>query len=271
MASIASKKSGTPHLVVAILFEAATDRYQFGQTSWQRNSSTDARKIVESLSDSEARLLPKETRERLLQSLKAGRITQADSKAINKLLSCELTELEYQQRIVIKGAADFISITKTHLNNLSLIPIGRKLLSSLYKSGKQVLIVPSDRVCEAPPDNFKAAILKGRKLKWFDLSGKEKTIKGTGLGSDTTIKYNPSFSCSNKGADWQKSPPEIALAHELIHADDSAYGRLDPDEIGGIKNYERQAVGLLPYEDKEFTENKFRAAWVTPIPLRTKY
>jgi hypothetical protein len=57
----------------------------------------------------------------------------------------------------------------------------------------------------------------------------------------------------------------------LIHAHDAAYGQLDPDVTEGVRNYERQAVGLPPYEDKEFTENGFRAAWKNPLPARTEY
>lgn len=271
MASIASKRSDTPKPTVALLFRETLENGRPAAPPHWRHNSASTRKIVNSLSEHEIRSLPEETRQQLLRTLKAGRITDADRKAINKLLSCEVIELTYQQRMVIKGAKDFVSITKLHLNNLSLIPIGQRLLKSLYKSGKRVIIVPADRVCEAPPDDFKAAIPKGKPLKWRELSGKEKIIKGNGLGSDTTIKYNPSFSYSDKSTGWRKSPPEIALVHELIHADDSAYGRLDPDEVEGVRNYERQAVGLSPYEDKEFTENKFRASWVTPIPLRTQY
>lgn len=96
-------------------------------------------------------------------------------------------------------------------------------------------------------------------------------MRGTGKGSNTTIKYNPALSCSVDTVDRSKFPPEIALAHELIHADDAAYGRLEPDEVNGVRNYERQAVGLPPYDGKHFTENKFRASWHPPLPSRNRY
>jgi hypothetical protein len=271
MASIPCKRSNNPKPIVALLSLATLGNEQIAHASRRHKTAVSATKIVNSLSESEVRSLPEETRQHLLRTLKAGRITNADRQAINKLLSCEVIELTYQQRMIIKGAKDFVTATKSHLINLSLLPIGRKLLNSIYKSGRQVMIIPADRVCEAPPEDFRAAIPKGKSLKWRELNGKEKTIKGSGLGSDTTIRYNPSFSYSDKTTGWRKYPPEIALAHELIHADDSAYGRLDPDEVEGVRNYERQAVGLSPYEDKEFTENKFRAAWATPIPLRMQY
>lgn len=270
MTSNVSKIRNTAKPVVALVSQATWIQEQLDHAPWRQNSSI-ARKIVDSLTESQVRALPVEARQQLLRSLKNGRITEADRKAVNKIISSEIIELEYQRRIIIKGARAFVDTTKIHLANLSSLPIGQKLLRSLYKSGKQITIMPTDRISEAPPDDFKAAIPKGKPLKWRDLLGKEKTIKGTGLGSNTTIKYNPSFTCSYRTTDWRKSPPEIALAHELIHADDSAYGRLDPDEANGIRNYERQAVGLSPYLDKEFTENKFRAAWAPPLPPRTQY
>jgi hypothetical protein len=46
---------------------------------------------------------------------------------------------------------------------------------------------------------------------------------------------------------------------------------MDPEYRDGIRNYERQAIGLPPYDQKEFTENKMRAAWSEPQPLRPRY
>lgn len=265
-----SKKTKAFTPAVALLSQATWVNQQLDQAPWRRISST-AHKIVGALSCEEIRLLPQETRQRLMQHLRSGRITNAGRKAVNKLLMADLVEVEYQQCITIRGPFDFVDRTKSHLTNLAKLPIGKELLRSLHKSGKKVVIIPTDRVSEAPPNNFRAAVSKGKVLKWQALWGKEKVIRGTGEGSDTTIKYNPAFTCSNNLADWRKHPPEIGLAHELIHADDAAYGRMDPDDLNGVRNYERQAVGLPPYEDKYFTENKFRASWHSPLPPRTYY
>lgn len=270
MSPVFRKKRPAVHYVAHLSQQTSLLNKQIDRDGW-RQSRPLARKLVNSLSESEIRSLPIETRQQLLQTLKSGRITNADSKAIKKLLLSESEEVEYQRRIIIKGSKDFISITMAHLFNLSQLPLGKMLLNSLCKSGKQITIIATDRVSEAPPDDFRAAIPKGRNLSWLDLGGKKTTLKGTGHGSNTTIKYNPTFVFSCRNSTWKRCPPEIALAHELIHADDSAYGRLDPDEVNGVRNYERQAVGLTPYENKEFTENKFRATWHPPISLRTHY
>lgn len=264
------KKNRDREPKVALLSQAAWINQQLDQAQWRRVGSA-AQKIVDSLSAEELRRLPEDTRQRLMRHISSGRITQAGRRAVNKLLTAELVELEYQQRMVIKGTQDFVETTKSHLTNLAKLPIGRRLFYSLQQSGKSVVIIPTDRVSEAPPDDFKSAVAKGKVLKWHDLWGKEKIVRGTGKGSSTTIKYNPTLTCSCEAIDWRKHPPEVALAHELIHADDSAYGRLDPEEVNGVRSYELQAVGLPPYEEKEFTENKFRESWKMPLPPRTYY
>jgi Effector protein len=42
---------------------------------------------------------------------------------------------------------------------------------------------------------------------------------------------------------WQEASHAI-FAHELIHGADAAYGRMEPEIVSSIHNYERQAVGL---------------------------
>jgi hypothetical protein len=269
MSPVIRKEGNTSFPTVALLSQATWVNQQLDQASWRRIGSV-ARKLVDALSGTELRLLPPETRQRLMRHLSSGRITAASRKAVNKLLAAELVEVEYQQRIIIKGPTDFVDKTKSHLTILARLPIGQELFNSLRQSGKSVTIIPTDRISEAPPDDFKAAVPKGKVLRWRELWG-EKVMRGTGKGSNTTIKYNPTLYCTFNTADRRKSPPEIALAHELIHADDAAHGRLEPDEINGVRNYERQAVGLPPYESKYFTENKFRASWHPPLPPRNRY
>lgn len=270
MSPVISKRNKSVRPAVALLSQAAWVNQQLDQASWRHVGSA-ARKIVDALSAEEIRLLPEETRQRLMRHISAGRITEAHRRAVDKLLTAELVEVEYRRHIVIKGPAEFVNKTKSHLANLAKLKLGRELLQSLGQSGKSLTIIPTDRVSEAPPDNFRFAVTKGKSLKWRDLSGREKIVRGTGKGCGTTIKYNPALTCSCETADWKKHPPEIALAHELIHANDSAHGRLDPDEINGVRNYERQAIGLSPYEGKYFTENRFRASWNTSLPLRSHY
>lgn len=270
MAKITSKKIEALRPRVALYALAPWINQQLDQGSWGPRDSI-ARKIVNSLSLEELRSLPPETRNRLRAQLGVGRVSNADRRAVDKLLSAEIIEVNYRNYLVLKGPSDFVDKTKEHLTNLTRIPIGRRLLHSIGRSGKRVTIIPASRITEAPPEDFRAAIPKGKVLKWRNRLGEERLIKGTGAGSNTTIKYNHQMMVSAAAEAWRQHPPEIGLAHELIHADDAAYGRLDPEEIDGIRNYERQAIGLSPYEQKEFTENKFRAQWPGRLPDRTTY
>jgi hypothetical protein len=144
-------------------------------------------------------------------------------------------------------------------------------LRSLATRGLIITIVPSSRTNQARPDNYRAAIAPGRSLIWRDESGRQRKIRCSGGGSNTTIRYNPDLSVIGFVSASQRQPPAISLAHELIHADDAAYGRMDPEMVDGVRNYERQAIGLPPYEMKEFTENRLRAEWSEPQPARLKY
>src|SRR5262249_48295098 len=162
---------------------------------------------------------------------------------------------EYQPGIIIKGAKDFVEKVKSRLDCIARVATGGRLLRSLASRGMTVTIIPASRVNEARPDNYRAAVARGKSLKWRDESRKERMVRGPGAGSNTTIRYNPALSIIGSAEAWQRQPPGIWLAHELIHADDAAYGRMDPEQKDGIRNYERQAIGLPPYDQKDFTEN----------------
>ncbi len=53
------------------------------------------------------------------------------------------------------------------------------------------------------------------------------------------------------------------MQHELKHGYDAAYGRQERGDMeqGSIRinKRERQAVGLPPYENEPYTENKYRS------------
>jgi Effector protein len=236
--------------------------------------------IVSALTIEKLSQLPTEIRQRMRGALSLGYAPREEKEILGKILLAdlvaktpptELREVEYQQGLIMKGAQKFVEQVRSQLDSLASLPTGRGLLMSLARSGKSVTIVPAPRANEARPSNYRAASAQGKVLEWNDETGKKRTIRGNGKGSDTTINYNQNLSCIGYSEAWQRQPPTIWLGHELIHADDSAYGRMDPEIKDGIRNYERQAIGLPPYEEKEFTENKLRAEWHDPQPLRPRY
>ncbi len=252
---------------------------QFDAASWRERDIV-ARKIISSVSLEDLRRTTAESRHLLREVLSLGYAPQEDKGALDKILTADLLDdipadnlvsVEYQHRTIVKGTEEFVEKVRSQLDSIAAIPIGQHLLQSLAQSGRIVTIVPGSRANDARPDNYRAAVDPGKMLKWRDGSGMERAIRGNGAGSDTTIKYNPDLSSIGSNEPWQKQPPEIWLAHELIHADDAAYGRMDPEFSDGVRNYERQAIGLPPYDQKQFTENKMRAAWSDPQPLRPRY
>jgi hypothetical protein len=245
-----------------------------------RDRSVIARRLVAASSVEDLRRLAAESRHRLREALSLGYAPVKECEALDKILTAELLEkipaaelvvAEYQRGIVIKGAKDFVEKAQSHLDQIARVPTGGRLLQSLASRGLTVTLVPSSRENEARPDNYRAAVAHGKSLKWRDEAGRKRAVRGDGSGSNTTIKYNPDLLSLGSGAAWQRQPPAIWLSHELIHADDAAYGRMDPEMIDGVRNFERQAIGLPPYEMKEFTENRLRAEWDEPQPARPRY
>src|SRR5262245_45021121 len=98
--------------------------------------------------------------------------------------------MQYQPRLNIKGSPGFAKKTKELLDQIAYTDTGKKLLLSLAASGKIVTIAQTFGVNEAPPDIFRDALAEGEVLKWQEISGEEKTIVGTGLGSGMTVKFN---------------------------------------------------------------------------------
>jgi Effector protein len=252
---------------------------QLDAATWRERDGV-ARRIISALSLEDLCRVPAESRHLLREVLSLGYAPRKDKEALDKILTAELLDkippeklvsVEYQHRTIIKGTEEFVEKVRSRLDSIAAIPIGEGLLQSLARSGRSINIVPGSRTNDARPDNYRAAVAPGKVLKWRDESGQERAIRGDGTGSDTTIKYNPDLASIGSNEAWQQQPPAIWLAHELIHADDAAYGRMDPEYRDGIRNYERQAIGLPPYDQKRFTENKLRAAWSEPQPLRPRY
>jgi hypothetical protein len=245
-----------------------------------RDRSEVARQIVGAAAIEELRRLSADSRGRLRDALSLGVSPPEERVALRKLLKAELLEkipepalltVEFQQGVVVTGAQDFVERARSDLDRIAQVEMGGLLLRSLASRGSTVTIVSSSRTNDARPDNYRAAFAPGKSFEWRDETGKDQSVMGSGCGSGTTIRYNPALSTIGFKEDWQRQPPAVWLAHELIHADDAAHGRMDPELKDGVRNYERQAVGLPPYEKKEFTENRFRAEWSEPLPQRPRY
>lgn len=96
-----------------------------------------------------------------------------------------------------------------------------------------------------------------------------------GAGEDCWIKFNPmkeNLSDEHKkylpqSHHWAHRPPGIALAHELVHAWRVVSGR-----VMFAYGWEEEAmtVGLPPFSNMKFTENRIRIDWVN-LAVRPDY
>ncbi|UYZ64404.1 type III secretion system effector protein [Hymenobacter weizhouensis] len=173
-----------------------------------------------------------------------------------------------------EGLDLFEEAVKADLQKIYATPTGRALLQSLHASGKQTTISYAF-------DGLNRAIIpKAHAEQCYYKADGITPEKGLGL----TIAYNPAREVIGEEA-WAKRPPAIGLAHELIHAEQAAYGRmregmgtnpgrinrLDPTKPAQAPVLELETVGVPPHDDYHVTENKIRQEWTPTQPLRTQY
>jgi hypothetical protein len=144
---------------------------------------------------------------------------------------------------------------------------------STSKSGRKLIkgIMDSDKTCTIRPGDY------GRSFN----TANSVTGSRNGEGSDTTIKYDPTYepdvwtlNPATGAGNFTSSPSYLVLGHELVHAYHSMNGILIPPSItkehqyvDGIGNTayaterveELITVGIFPHEGTNVTENMIRA------------
>jgi uncharacterized Zn-binding protein involved in type VI secretion len=169
---------------------------------------------------------------------------------------------KYGKAIVIEGDDDFKKRVTADLDAINKTPTGAKLLADLDASGKTVKITKTSG---------------GNSVSYSDVTKATKQANGkNGLGSDSTVKYNPD---RNKiGTEpWETRPPAIGLAHELIHAKHASEGSRDVTQVPNDKKgtttklEEVRTTGVPPYDKEPYSENKIRSEWNPKQPERKWY
>ncbi|MCX7112742.1 MAG: M91 family zinc metallopeptidase [Proteobacteria bacterium] len=143
----------------------------------------------------------------------------------------------YAQGIQVKGSSQFRKDTKAALDRVNATPTGKLVIDDVVRSGKTVTIVET-----TDPNGFS---------KDFTEDANRKPDGTAGKGSSSTIAFNPSFKPDGL-------PNELILGHELIHAQNKAYGVRETGITGGTKDEELKTVGLPPYPESGMTENSLR-------------
>jgi len=187
----------------------------------------------------------------------------------------------YNTWIRIKGSASFVRRVRSELDAIAATSTGAKLLGSTATSGAAAgvdawrrrfqVVISMGKTCRAEPTHVLNGWKKGSYIM-YDHFGLPITSgnKGTGTGCGTKLEYNPGQTLPSEP--WFKNIPRaLLLAHELIHAYLYAKGEADPTIVDGIRNHERQVVGLAPFNGGKITENKLRAQWNPPQPIRSRY
>ncbi|HUT32677.1 MAG TPA: M91 family zinc metallopeptidase [Planctomycetota bacterium] len=208
----------------------------------------------------------------------AGKAAKAKPKTPVKSTTktCPLASQTYGKAIKIEGDEKFRKKTIQALNDIRKTPTGKAMIESIEKSGKTVTIKPtkgtnncdytshSDRFCE--PALF------------------ETKCEKAGKGTSSVIKFDPDRTAAGTQP-WETRPAAIGLAHELVHAEQAAYGMtMDgyaandkrPDPADPKKTHqgdarEIEAVGIPPNDKRPFTENKIRSEWDPKQPERKWY
>ena len=183
--------------------------------------------------------------------------------------------------ISLNNPIGFAEAVRADLQAIYNTPTGRKLIESLQASGKKIPINYKESNGAAFP-NFADDPYGERAPNWEPaFFNEEGTAPGTGLAM--AIGYNPfNESVSDGTESWHQRPPGIGLAHELIHAEQAAHGRMIRGEANNpvkkndahptiVNAYELETIGVPPHDTYSVSENKIRSEWGPSQPIRTHY
>ncbi len=203
---------------------------------------------------------------------KAGKAAKAKPKTPVKKTTqgCPLAPNSYGKAIKIEGDEAFRKKTIQALDDIKKTKTGKALLASLDKSGKTVTIKPTTdgNACGYDNPNDRFAKPDGK----------------PGKGTNSTVYFNPDK--KKIGSEkWEERPPAIGLGHELIHAEQAAYGTTapgtttndkkpdpaDPKKYAQVSKREAETVGIPPNDKRPYTENKLRSEWDPKQPERKWY
>lgn len=177
---------------------------------------------------------------------------------------------KYKGAIKIIGDSRFYQSIEKCLEQIEKTSAGKMLITELINKSKENIPVTIGKGVRnrAIPVSVVDGWKKGECIM-YDHYGSAVTYgnKGTGKGCGTDIKLNFNYKFPDEKP-FINMPRAIILAHELIHAYLFANGLADPTKKKGTREHEKQAIGVSPYNNSKITENKIRAQWKPPQPLR---
>lgn len=198
-----------------------------------------------------------------------NKFKDAFEKAFGKPVPKPSVPTTYGKGIKLDGDEEFRKKTIEGLDKIKKTPTGKAMLDAIDASGKTVTIKETSG---------------GNAVTGFNNNAMQKADGTKGSGSDSTVSYNPDRT-SIGSEPWETRPPEVGLAHELVHATHAADGDIntqqvqndskpdpsDPTKFATEMNEEVRTVGISPYDKEPYSENKIRAEWETSLPQREWY
>ena len=181
-------------------------------------------------------------------------------------------------KLKIKGEPYFQAQVIRDLGLVRKTRSGRALLRSLNRSGRTVTILH-----DGGEGNFAQALPgpAGERRGFLAEDGSPGAPADVVVGVDperTKLPARPGTEVARAAwANPPNRPADVGLFHELVHADDFTQGRADPRPGANagaragtsVPRAELRAVGLHPFEDGAYSENKYRAE--RGLPARTFY
>jgi len=127
---------------------------------------------------------------------------------------------------------------------------GHALLGRIDSSGHTVTIQPQNPVADAGTGYANDAASKKPGTPGT-IDGAGNPIPGAGSGSDSTISYSPSFYPANA----TNEPGDVALYHELTHADHAAHGTRD--RTPRADNFDNQEEFNTIQEENPYRDERY--------------
>jgi len=173
---------------------------------------------------------------------------------------------QFNESITIEGTPEFQAKTVADLNKIAGTESGKKLLKSMNDSGKKLTIREAASTADEGAGNDPHPS-EGGLVKADGTPGDKANAQVwhypelDGLGDIPGDRY--------KDPDWAQPgemTSDVALFHEMVHADDRMNGRMDRSSTPNAPPYdgedtrksEMRAVGIGDYEDEEYSENTYR-------------
>jgi uncharacterized Zn-binding protein involved in type VI secretion len=156
---------------------------------------------------------------------------------------------QYNSTISIEGSPSFQSKVLRDLNKMSQYPKGRERIKSIEKAGQPVRIKYGASNETTPDAGHDADAAAKGKPAWTG-------GVGTGKGTGSTVAYDPDREPPTAADPTIRRPADVALHHELTHADHMAHGAEDASPDPAHPNNPNLEETRVIDEDNQYRDQR---------------